>query len=302
MKKNSTVKLLGLLGALVVIYLIATFTSNSGRSKSFRDVLVEIDTAKVTKVQITSAGNTISLQKLGADQWQVKSGELEKKAVTTVVKNFFQTLRGAKPSRLVARSSDNWKDYSVDSTGTRVEIFEGANKSLDLVVGRFGVEGQQKFHTYVRLFEEKDVYLSEDFMGISLPKESEGFRNADVLRLRRDSLTQVSFNYPDSAFSIYNSNGRWSSTDFELDSASVAKYLSGLSYVTSREFEEGPLLGSPVLNVTFGFTNQPEIQISAYIKNDGYIIQSSENEDELFEETNVLDKVFKGPTAFQSGL
>ena len=299
MKKNSTIKLLGLLGALVVIYLIVTFTGNTGRSKSFKDVLVEIDTAKVTKVQITSPGNSVTLQKLGTDQWQVQSGEIQKKAVTRVVENFFQTLRGAKPSRLVSRSEGTWKDYAVDSTGTRVEVFEGSNKSLDLVVGRFGVEGQQNFHTYVRLFADKDVYLSENFMGISLPKESEGFRNADVLRLQKDSLTQVSFNYPDSAFSIYNNGGRWTSTDFQLDSASVASYINGLSYVTSREFEEGPLLGSPVLNVTFGFTNQPEIQISAYPKNDGYVIQSSENEDEFFTQSSVLEKIFKGPSEFQ---
>jgi len=294
MKKNNTIKLLALLGGLVIIYLIVTFTSGSSRSKSFREVLVELDTATVTNIEISSPSGQTSLSK-SDNEWRVKSGEIDKKAVGTVVRNFMATLEGAKPSRLVARSKDTWKDYSVDSTGTRVEVFEGSSKVLDLVVGRFGVEGQRNFHSYVRLFEEEDVYLSKDFMGISLPKESKDFRYADVLRLKKDSLTQVTFNYPDSSFSIFKTNENWSSPDIILDSAAVASFINGLSYVTSREFAPSQELGTPELNVTFGFSNQPEIQISAYRKVGGYVIESSENNEELFEEVNILSKIFKGP-------
>ncbi len=298
MKKNNTFKLLGVLGVLVVIYLIVTFTGDDGRSKSFRSVLVDLDTARVSRIEILSNGKTTLVEKVGSDAWKVTADDLQKAAVSSVVKNLFATLEGAKPSRLVARSSDKWRDYAVDSTGTRIQIFEGQDKSLDLVIGRFGVEGQRNFHTFVRLFDEEDVYVANDFMGISLPKEDKDFRNGDVLRLNRDSLTQIAFNYPDSSFSIYRENDRWYSTEFELDSANNENYMRGLSFVTSKDFANDAYLGTPVLNVTYSFSNQPEIQLSAYQSESGYVIQSSENGDELFEDGSVFEKVFKGSSFF----
>ncbi len=300
MKKNNTIKLLGVLGVLVVIYLVVTFTGGESRSKSFRSVLVDLDTASVSRIEISSPQDEAIVEKTGAGAWKVQVDGGEKRAVTAVIQNLMATLEGAKPSRLVARSTDSWKDYSVDSTGTRVAVFEGENKKLDLVIGRFGVEGQRNFHTYVRLFEEEDVYLAENFMGISLPKTPDDFRNGDVLRLKRDSLTQISFNYPDSAFTMYKSGDRWTSSDVTIDSAKAEGFVRSLSFVTSKEFVEGINLGNPALNVTFSFSDKPETQISAYLASDGYTVQSSENTDELFAGGDIMDKVFKGPSHFLS--
>ena len=295
MKKKNTIKLLGVLGALVVIYLIVIFTGGKGRSDSFRSVLVELDTAKISRVVISSPQATTEVTKTGST-WKVKVDDREKAAVAAVMDNLFSTLETAKPSRLVARSSDQWKDYTVDSAGTRYQIFEGNSKRLDLIIGRFGVEGQRNFHTYVRLFDDDDVYLSENFMGISLPKNQEDFRNGDVLRLKKDSLNQITFNYPDSAFTVYNQGNQWASPAFSVDSASIAKYIQTLGFVTSKSFVEGEELTTPDINITFGFSNQPEIQVSAYRRQNAWIIQSSENTDEFFTDSDVWSKLFVGPS------
>lgn len=294
--KNKNVRLLGILGLLVIVYLVTTFTGDKSRSKSFRTELVTIDTAKVTQVIVESPTETTEVNKVGPSAWNVALTNGTKPARTSVVSNLFTSLEGIKPSRLVARSSDKWKDYAVDSTGTRVKIYEGSKLSLDLIIGRFGVEGQRNFHTYVRLAEDDDVYLAKDFMGISLAKSANDFRNSDILRLTRDSLVQVSFNYPDSAFSLINIGNNWVSDQFQADSTKVAQYISGLSFVTSKNFVDGEGLSTPALNVTFGFSNQPEIQISAYQKGEGWVLQSSENNSEYFDDLAAFDKIFKGAT------
>ncbi len=301
MKGNTTIKLLAALGILVVVYLVMTLTKGDDRSKSFRSVLVEIDTAQVTRIEVVNAGSETVVTKKGADTWEVGVEDGTKPARTSAVKNLLTTIEGAVPSRLVSRSRDRWKDYAVDSTGTRVKVFEGNDMTLDLVIGRFGVEGQQQFHTFVRLAEDDDVYQADNFMGISIAKAPEDFRNSDVLRLRRDSLVEVSFNYIDSAFSLYKEGDNWKSSTIAADSASVASYLQGLSFVTSRNFAEGDGLGTPTLNVTFGFTDSPEIQLSAYQRADGWILQSTENTDEYFEDEEVFEKIFQGPSQLAAG-
>ncbi|MEM9326437.1 MAG: DUF4340 domain-containing protein, partial [Bacteroidota bacterium] len=157
-------------------------------------------------------------------------------------------------------------------------------------------QGQRQFHTFVRLAEEEDVYQANNFMGISIAKSPNDFRNADILRLQRDSLTEVSFNYLDSAFTLYKQRDQWVADSFGADSASVASYLQGLSYVTSREFAEVEAVGTPEVNVTFGFTDRAEIQISAYREGLDWVIGSTENGDEYFTDPTVFEKVFQGPS------
>lgn len=296
--KNNTIKLLGVLAVLVVVYLIMTFTGDKSRSKSFRTELVSIDTASVTQVIIASPSESTEVTKVG-DDWQVAlpDGSV-KPAVASVVRNLLTSLEGIKPTRIVARTENKWKDYAVDSTGTRVQIFEGGKNTLDLIIGRFGVENQRQFYTHVRLAAENDVYIANDFMGISIAKSANDFRDGSLLRLKQDSLTQITFNYPDSAFSLYNNDARWTSNAFEADSANVASYLQGLSFVSSKNFTDGTGLSTPALNVTFSFSNQPEVQISAYQQGGDWVLQSSENTDEFFTDAAIFEKIFKGASGF----
>lgn len=296
--KNNTVKLLGVLAVLVVVYLIMTFTGDKSRSKSFRTELVAIDTANVTKIIVSSATESTEVTKEN-NAWSVTlSDGSDKPAVASVVTNLLSSLESIKPTRIVARSENKWKDFSVDSTGTRIKVYEGNNNTLDLIIGRFGVENQRQFYTHVRLADERDVYIANDFMGISVAKSANEFRNGNLFRLAQDSLTQIAFNYPDSAFTLYKEGNRWTSSQLESDSTNVANYIQGLSFVNSKNFVSGMGLSTPELNVTFSFSNRPEVQISAYRQTGNWVLQSSENVDEYFTDVAIFEKVFKGIAAF----
>ena len=296
--KNNTVKLLGILAVMVVVYLIITFTGDESRSKSFRTELVRIDTAQVTRIVVESPTESTEVSK-GNEAWQVALKDGSKKpALSSAVRNLLTSLEGIKPTRIVARSENKWKDYSVDSTGTRVKVYEGNKNTLDLIIGRFGMENQRQFYTHVRLADENDVYIANDFMGISIARSANDFRNGSLLRLKQDSLTQIAFNYPDSAFTLYKAGNRWTSDQFEADSANVASFLQGLSFLSSKNFAADIGGNTPELNITLSFSNQPEIQISAFRREGDWVIQSSENKDEFFSDAAIFEKVFKGTEAF----
>ena len=133
---------------------------------------------------------------------------------------------------------------------------------------------------------------------MSINTRPEDYRNGEILRLRKDSLTTISFNYPDSAIVLTKEGARWYKGDAPADSANAVKYVNALSYVTSKSFTEESILGTPELNVTFGFSNQPEIQVSAYRKPQGWVIQSSENADEIWVDQAAFDKLFVASSQF----
>ncbi len=297
MLKLTTPRLLIILAILIGVFLVVKFTGNKGRSKSFRTELVSVDTAKVTKVEIESPEGITVLTK-NEGQWMVDVETGSKKAVNNTVRSMLSTLNSVEPSRLASRTEDKWKDFSVDSAGIRVKVYEGSKLTGDIVLGRFGVEGQRSFYTYVRLSEDKDTYVANNFMKMSISTKPEDFRNSNILRLKKDSLNVISFNYPDSAVVLAKNDDTWYNGTNPADSATTVSYINGLSYVTSKSFVDDATLGTPDLNVTFGFSNQPEIQISAYRRPDGWIISSSENKDELWLDEKQYDKIFAASSKF----
>lgn len=288
--KNNTTKLLIILAVLLGIFLIVKFTKDGSRSRSFRSSLVEIDTADVTMIRITSENDSTTIQKEG-DQWMVNGKAADRNAVKSLLNN----LRTITPTRIASRSADDWEDFQVDDQGTRVKVFEGSDKTLDIILGRFNVEGQRSFYSYVRLAEDEDTYVAGDFMKMSIGTGSADYRNDDILRLKVDSLASIDFQYPDSAFSLYRVNGNWQLEGDRTDSVNTAQYLRGLNFVTSKNFLNDPPEGSADYHVVYKLRNGESIRVSAYGRN---ILGSTYNEKEFWQDEAVYQKLFKGRTFF----
>ncbi|MEM6641539.1 MAG: DUF4340 domain-containing protein [Bacteroidota bacterium] len=295
--KLTTRNLLIVLVVLGAAYGISQITKRTGRSKSLRAELVVLDTAKVSKVIILSAEGEVVLTEAG-EGWQVtlKDGT-QKNAKESAVKSLLSSLTTIKPGRLAAKSEDKWQDYAVDSAGTRVQVFEGSDKTNDIVIGRFGMEGQQRFYTFVRLFEDQEVYVANNFMGMSVSKDANSYRENILLQLESDSLSSITYNYPDSSFMI-TKNEKWFLGEQAVDSTTISDYLRGLDYLSSREFYDAEILSSPSHQVTLAFLNQESITFDAYSTVDGLAVRSSENPEEVFLDETLVKKVFKGPSAF----
>ena len=290
MNTKKTLVLLGVLVSLVLVYFIVQWTSGGGRSKSFKDELVVMDTTKISKIEIISEGKTTTITREGK-KWMTEG----KPAKWTSISTMLGALRSIKPSRLASRSEEKWSEFQVDTAGTEVKLYEDGNKSLDIILGRFGVEGQRSFYTYVRLADDKDTYVAANFMSMSVGKSSSDYRNDRVARIKRDSVLAVDFNYQDSAFTLTKSlEGTWIIGSQAADSMKVVNYFRDLNYLNSANFSES--VGIPTIqDVTFHMTNGTDIQISQF--SDGSFA-SSENEFETFADENVLGKIFKGKGYF----
>lgn len=296
--KLTTRNLMILLVALGGIYAVTQLTKRSGRSKSLRTTLVEIDTARVSGIEISTSDQVTTLSK-SSDGWQVSLPEGSyKQTAEGAVKGLLNALETIQPDRLASKSKDKWSDYAVDSAGTRVKVYEDDKMTTDIVIGRFGVEGQQKFYTFVRLFEDNEVYVANDFMGMSISADPNNYRNNKIMQLDKDSLVSITFNYPDSAFKLMKGE-EWYLEDQPADSAGVASYLGGLSFVTSRNFfNDEKALTKPTHTVIFEFSHQPQQVIAAYAVETSFIVNASENPMEYFQDQTLVDKIFKGRRSF----
>jgi hypothetical protein len=316
LKNISSIKMIGVLAVLILVYLGFEFFGGKSRSKSFKAEIVEIDTAKVTKVLIGAKGGTLELIKEN-NAWKVAIGAGKYAAAQeSSVKSTLSSLLTIKPSRVAAKDPGKWKDYQVDSAGTRVQVFEGSKATLDLVIGRFGFNqqamqqqqqmqmmggggGRQQFFSYVRLNNENEVYVADNFMGMSINADASGYRNKQLLSLTTDDISSIQFNYPaDSAFVLTRVDSTWSIFGNQADSASVAGYLSGIRYVNNSNFVDDvapTALISPTVSMSIRQDDQADIEVKAYQHPvHQWIIHSSENPMSYFADKSLIEKLFVG--------
>ena len=314
LKNISSIKLIGILAVLVLVYFGIQLFKGKSRSKSFKAELVEIDTAKVTKMLIDAKGKSLELIKEN-NSWKVSLGEGKyAEAQKSNVKSTLNSLLSIKPSRIAAKDPQKWKDYQVDSAGTRVQVFEGNKNTLDLVIGRFGFNqqamqqqqqmmmggrGMQQFFTYVRLNNEDEVYVADNFMGMSLNSEANDFRNKQLLSLTTDSIAEIQFNYPaDSGFVLTKVDSVWSIFGNQTDSASTASYLSDIRYVTNSNFVDdvpASALVSPTVSLNIRQNRQPDIMVKAFQHPiHKWIVNSSVNPQSYFADEKLIDEIFVG--------
>lgn len=297
MKKLSNIKLIGVLAALFVIYFVIDFNGSRNKSKSLRTELITIDTAKVSKILVEAPGDkSVQLEKI-QEEWELSLPNGKKVvASNSAVDNALYALLSIKPSRMATKSEAKWKDYQVDSAGTRVKVYEGGDNTLDLVIGRFGMEGQRAYHTFVRLYEDKEVYVAKDFMGFSVSSDPSAYRDQVMARIKKDSVASVTFNYPsDSSFRLERTGDAWQANGQFADSTAVAKYLGGLSYVSGKEFmDDEKQLIVPVMSAAIDLKDGQTILFDGYQHEGDWVFHSSVNESGYFKDEAVLDKVFIG--------
>ncbi len=314
LKNISSIKLLGILAVLLLVYLGFEFFGGKSRSKSFKENIVEIDTAKVTRMVIAAKGESLELLKQNGG-WKVSIGNGKyAEALSASVKSTINSLTTVKPSRIATKDPEKWKDFQVDSSGTRVQVFEGDKNTLNLIIGRFGFNqeamqqqqqmmggrgGMNQFYTYVRLENDMEVYVADNFMGMSLNAEASGYRNRQLLSITTDSLTEIRFSYPaDSGFVMTKIDSVWMIDGILTDSAATTSYLGDIRYINNSNFVDdvpAEALISPTYTLTLKQASKADIVVKAFqhpVRQ--WIINSSENPESYFADTKLVEDLFVG--------
>ncbi|MDH5397468.1 MAG: DUF4340 domain-containing protein [Cyclobacteriaceae bacterium] len=303
----STKHLLIILVAVATIYAVLEFTGGESRSGSLRATLVDINQDKATKLMVTKSGQTTVLEK-SDEEWALTLPSGKKvKADEKRIADALSALTGINPDQLASRKKEKWAEYSVDSAGTRVQVFEGEEATLDIIIGRFGMKSQNQFHTYVRLQEDEDVYVADNFMSFSIPTDHTGFRNGDVLELNTDSLASITFTYPaDSSFSLQKTiEGNWALDGVEVDSTAMAGYLSKIAFKGSSSFFDDQTpeqLGKSHFEVSLLMQDSAApVVIKVFQAGGRQVLHSTQNPESLFADDGVVEEVFVGRGIFGKG-
>ncbi|RMG16490.1 MAG: DUF4340 domain-containing protein [Bacteroidetes bacterium] len=301
-RKFSNKQLLIALAVLAVLYLGAVML-HSGGDQTFRKNIAVVDTARVNNMLIIRpGGESISLQK-SSGAWVVNlPGGKAAPAAGSSVESAVNSLVSLEAVQLVSRDEEKWSEYKVDTAGTRVQLLEGDEPLLDIVLGRFEYK-QSGPQNYVRLYDEDEIYLVNGFLEMSFNKEPNDWRDKELVKGSRSEWSMIAFNYPaDSSFQLVKGeDNKWRFSDStEVDASKMSSYLSTLENLRGITFvDDMQAPGSPLMEVQVTGSGSA-LQIRAYPKADGtgYIISSNQNPDAYFDGSSLWSRVFVGKSHF----
>ena len=308
MFRTANNKILGIIFGILVLIGIFLFVFDGGKTeRTFREVLVDIDSSAVTEILIYPKSQNHKEVKLYKDKdgWRVTlvSGGSAKVADQRIT-SLFEQLLAIKPKRRAARDESKWNELQVDSTGSRVKVFEGSKLALDLVIGRFSFQQPRTMNTFVRLFNDKDVYEVDGFLDMTFNQGANIFRDGTVIKSDQSSWKQIQFAYPaDSSFQMVKSGSSWLLNGKVTDSLKTANYLSRLANLSNNNFIDDIRVNTtsaPTFSLNITTSDLKFIEIKGYQDSSQFIIRSSQNPDAWFDGTSLSKNIFVGQSSFFS--
>jgi hypothetical protein len=307
-KNISSKNLLIVFGALLVIAAFFVYNDSSREVRTFKRDIVNIDTTAVTAISIYPKATNhkeVRLFKEG-NYWRVRlENNNSVPAEETKIKNLINQLSEIKANRVAAQDESKWSEYQVDSSGTRVKVFEGNDNILDIILGKFSYQQPRSMASYVRIRGDQNVYEVNGFLEFAFNQKPDYFRNNTLVNDNHSRWESLTYIYPaDSSFRLVkDTSGYWTINNIRTDSAKTDSFLRTLARISGNEFIDNPdrsLLGKAnyTLTIESSETVPPSsIKITAYQDN---IIHSSQNPDAYFNgnANSLWQKIFAGKNYF----
>ena len=293
---------------LLIFAAIYIYYDSSHEERSFKNDIVNIDTAKVTSISIYPKATNhkeVKIFKEGKN-WQVQlANNNSVHAEDSKIINLLNQLSEIKANSVAAQDESKWSEFKVDSSGTRVKVFEGNNNSLDITLGKFSYQQQPRsMTTFVRVKGDKNVYEVNGFLEFSFNQKPDYFRNNTIVNDDDSHWNRLTFTYPDSSYQMTkDTTNHWVINKITVDSSKAVNFLRTLSHLSGTDFVDNPdqsLLNRAAHTLTIGSSALGAITISAYTDSTNYLIHSSQNPDAYFNgKTNKLwEKIFVGKNYF----
>jgi hypothetical protein len=310
MKKLNNKILIIVLIALVGIFVLVRLFRAPALESNLKKELVAVDTSTVTLIKLwpKTDGGEIQFVKEGK-KWLLKKGEksynLEQGAASTMLGSLIKMI----PQKMATRKKEKWSEYQVGDSSTRVQILADGDLVADVRFGRIGfnqnqMQQQQQMggggfggvFTYVRLEGEDEVYTVDGFLESSFNRGLNDWRDKSLLRIQKEQVSKVSFNYPDSGFVAQKRERKWWIGDQLADSTKLNVYLNQLELKNASSFaDDFTPSRQPDISLNIDSSSGPLATLQAWKREKDWVVTSTHQAGVYFstEGSGIFNAVFE---------
>ena len=159
-------------------------------------------------------------------------------------------------------------------------------------------------NTFVRLYNDKDVYEVDGFLDMTFNQGANVFRDGTIIKSDFNNWQQLQFTYPaDSSFQLVKSGNNWLIKDSIADSAKTVNYLRRLANVSNNSFIDNITIdpnSKPTFSLNVTTIDLQFIEVKGFQDSTSFIIHSSQNPEAWFDGSNFSKTIFVGKSSFTS--
>jgi hypothetical protein len=318
-KRFDNKRILYILAGLIILLALTILVKIPKEKATIRENLVEIDTAKVSRIIISpriKEGAPFEFTRTNG-RWTIRQENLEAQPEKDAVQNILSEVMNVRPKNLEAVDKSKWNEFNLtDSLAIRVQFLDEKGKTMtDLMIGRFtysqtnnpyaspggsGIQGT----SFVRLHDDKRVYGVEGFLALSFSGKFNDYRNKSFIKANKEDITKISFIFPaDSGFVLSRKDSVWYASGQITDSLAIANYINTLLYINGQEIKDNY---KPVQNPDYEMRIEGNNLLNITVKcfkaggENEFILTSSLNPDVYFtsKKDGIFDRLFKGEKYF----
>jgi hypothetical protein len=262
-----------LLGVLVVLLIIAVLVmqkpgerSSSGETSV---ALAPIDSVAVDKIEIKTPVSSVVLQKNGVE-WYLQE-PISYRADQSTVAAFLHDSKSLEVKNVVSNKPEKHSVFQVDSTGTRVKIFEKGMEKIAFVVGK---PASSYSEMYARRSGSNDVIIVSGPSAYVFSRPVKDWRDKTIFSTSRDNIKEVRYQYGDTTFVLAFKDSIWMIGNETAQAEAVSNLLSSLSSVQADDFVDTLVSRPPKLTAQIVYAGT---QLNFFFVKQGekYLVQSS---------------------------
>ncbi len=269
MKKKTLWLSLIFAGLLAAVYLIMNRPGEQSRLVGEGDLFFDFDSSTVTAVHITSKSDTIILERRGTEWFVGKP--LSYKADQQQVHSLVGLLANLRLETVVSSNPEKQSMFQVDSTGTRISLFDGTTSVAGLIIGKVG---NAVGETYVRADGSSDVALVQGSLTYIGSRPVRDWRDKTIIEVPKEQIQNVAYQYGDTTFTLTFRDSAWFVDDSPADPQVVNGVLASLAHFTAYDFVDMPPEPPPAIAAAISY-NGVQVRFSHLENTELYLVQGS---------------------------
>lgn len=191
----------------------------------------------IDSISISKEEDTVTLQK-DSGLWKVD----EHNADSEKINSLFEDLKKLNISGPTSRNSENHEKFEVsDNKGTKLTFKQGDSEVASYIIGKQAAASQT---SYIRKSNEDQVFIADANLRSLLPTKINDWRDKTVVRVNREQVKKVEFDYPEEKFMLsLQEDGTWQAIDDQGNSTTTEELLinrlfNNLNPLTADDFIE----------------------------------------------------------------
>ncbi len=292
--KLNSITLFVVLVALVGIFFITKWLKTDRTERNFDVMAFQVDSAQISTIKIKAVGQSsiMELIKTG-NGWKVKNEQIEVPADPEAINRLIQQILQIKPKYLVTKDKSKWEECLVtDSTATALQILENGKVSLDILVGKQNFNPQARsITTFIRSMDQDEVYAIDGGIGMSINRGINDWRVTKFTQFNASSVHKIDLN---GSNVLVRQDSIWFHGDQPVEDSLVTNYLTSIASLSSRSFMYGkkPENKYKLATIQLSGEQMQPVTLSRYFVKDQYVVHSTDNMAEFFNDSTIARKVF----------